>query len=169
MILLPGNGWTGAATFVSSGSLAALLPITNLDGSKTNLIFDVHKYLDTDGSGTHTDCVTNNINEAFAPLATALRNEGRQAILSETGGGNTQSCVKYMCEQIAFLNANSDVYLGYVAVSKLFSVARSIILTRSQWSAGAFQKSWNYELDLVPVKNGNSWTDTLLMNSCFKR
>ena len=116
MILLPGNGWTGAATFISSGSLAALLPITNLDGSKTGLIFDVHKYLDSDGSGTHTECVTNNINDAFAPLATALRQNGRQAMLTETGGGNTQSCVRYMCEQIAYLNANSDVYLGYVAV-----------------------------------------------------
>lgn len=117
MILLPGNGWTGAATFISSGSLAALLPITNLDGTKTNLIFDVHKYLDSDGSGTHTECVTNNINDAFAPLGNALRQNGRQALLSETGGGNTQSCVKYMCEQLAYLNSNSDVYLGYVGVS----------------------------------------------------
>jgi endoglucanase len=117
MILLPGNGWTGAATFVSSGSLSALSAVSNPDGSKTNLVFDIHKYLDSDGSGTHTDCVTNNINEAFAPLATALRNAGRQALLSETGGGNTQSCVKYMCEQLAYMNSNSDVYLGYVAVS----------------------------------------------------
>lgn len=121
MILLPGNGWTGAATFVSSGSLAALSAITNLDGSKTNLIFDVHKYLDFDGSGQNFECVTNNINDAFAPLATALRNAGRQALLSETGGGNSASCVKLMCEQLAYINANADVYLGYVGVSFNFN------------------------------------------------
>ncbi|KFY48373.1 hypothetical protein V495_01391 [Pseudogymnoascus sp. VKM F-4514 (FW-929)] len=151
MILLPGNGWTGAATFVSDGSLAALKNVKNLDGSTTNLIFDVHKYLDSDGSGTHTDCVTGNV-DVFNNLASALRSAGRQAMVSETGGGNTQSCINYVCQEIATLNANSDVYLGYVA-----------------WAAGAWQPSWNYELNLVPTQNGNSWTDTSLVNACLKR
>ncbi|KFZ11572.1 hypothetical protein V502_07494 [Pseudogymnoascus sp. VKM F-4520 (FW-2644)] len=135
MILLPGNGWTGAATFVSDGSLAALKNVKNLDGSTTNLIFDVHKYLDSDGSGTHTDCVTGNV-DIFNNLASSLRDAGRQAMVSETGGGNTQSCVNYVCQEIATLDSNSDVYLGYVA-----------------WAAGAWQSSWNYELNLVPTQN----------------
>lgn len=50
LILLPGNNWTSAQTFVSNGSGAALLTVTNPDGSTTNLIFDVHKYLDSDNS-----------------------------------------------------------------------------------------------------------------------
>lgn len=37
MILLPGNGYTGASTFVSGGSAAALAGVTNPDGSTTNL------------------------------------------------------------------------------------------------------------------------------------
>jgi len=117
MILLPGNDWTGAATFVSDGSLAALSAVKNLDGTTTNLIFDIHKYLDSDGSGTHDTCVTNNIASAFQPLATAIRAIGRQAMVTETGGGNTASCVTDVCEQLAFLNANADVFLGYVGVS----------------------------------------------------
>jgi endoglucanase len=79
------------------------MKITNPDGSFTNLIFDVHKYLDSDNSGTHTECVTDNIDSAFQPLATWLRSNNRMAILTETGGGNTASCTKYMCQQIAFL------------------------------------------------------------------
>lgn len=150
MILLPGNNWTAASTFVSSGSLDALKTVTNPDGTTTNLIFDVHKYLDSDNSGTHAECVTNNIDGAFAPLATSLRAIGRQAMLTETGGGNVASCVQYMCEQNDYLNANADVYLGYVG-----------------WSAGAFLS--DYVLSLVPTQNGNSWTDTQLMSSCFKR
>lgn len=150
IILLPGNNWTSAGSFVSSGSLDALKTVKNLDGTTTNLIFDVHKYLDSDNSGTHVECTTNNIDGAFAPLATALRNIGRQAMLTETGGGNVQSCVTNMCQQLDYLNKNSDVYLGYVG-----------------WSAGAFQQT--YELSLVPTHNGNSWTDTLLASSCFKR
>lgn len=50
IILLPGNNWTSAETFVSNGSGPALLKVTNPDGSTTNLVFDVHKYLDSDNS-----------------------------------------------------------------------------------------------------------------------
>ena len=50
LILLPGNNWTSAETFVSNGSAAALSKVTNPDGSITGLIFDVHKYLDSDNS-----------------------------------------------------------------------------------------------------------------------
>ena len=103
MILLPGNNYTSAQQFVSNGSLAALSSVKNLDGSTTNLIFDVHKYLDSDNSGTHTECVTNNIADTFTPLAAVLRTAKRQALLSETGGGNTASCETDLCQQIAFL------------------------------------------------------------------
>ena len=50
LILLPGNNWTSAETFVSNGSGDALMKVTNPDGSITGLIFDVHKYLDSDNS-----------------------------------------------------------------------------------------------------------------------
>ncbi|KAF9041256.1 glycoside hydrolase superfamily [Panaeolus papilionaceus] len=147
-ILLPGNGWASAGEFISSGSADALSKVTNLDGSTTNLIFDVHKYLDFDNSGTHDECVTNNIETAWAPLAQWLRCNKRQAINTETGGGNTDSCVKYMCEQIAFQARNSDVFLGYVG-----------------WSAGNFDTS--YILSEVPTLNGTVWVDTLLTQKCM--
>ena len=102
-ISLPGNDWQSAAAFISDGSAAALSTVKNPDGSTTNLIFDVHKYLDSDNSGTHTECVTNNIDSAFAPLATWLRQNNRQAILTETGGGNTASCEQYLCQQFNYL------------------------------------------------------------------
>ena len=50
LILLPGNDYTSAATFISNGSGPALMKVTNPDGSTTGLIFDVHKYLDSDNS-----------------------------------------------------------------------------------------------------------------------
>ena len=102
MILLPGTDFTSAANFVENGSGAALSAVTNLDGSTTNLIFDVHKYLDSDNSGTHAECVTNNA-DAFNSLAQWLRTNKRQAMLTETGGGNVQSCGTYMCQQLDVL------------------------------------------------------------------
>ncbi|KAF5326770.1 hypothetical protein D9619_004471 [Psilocybe cf. subviscida] len=148
MILLPGNNWTSAETFVSNGSGAALLKVKNPNGSTTGLIFDVHKYLDSDNSGTHSDCVTNNIQSSWAPLANWLRCNGRQALNSETGGGNVQSCVTYLCQQIAYQAQNSDVFLGYVG-----------------WSAGAFSAS-TYVLSEVPTGSGSNWQDSLLVKSC---
>ena len=93
-ILLPGTGYTSAKGFVSDGSAAALINVTNLDGSTTNLIFDVHQYLDSDGSGTHANCVTDEVADTFTPLATYLRQNKRMALLSEIGGGsNDPSCL----------------------------------------------------------------------------
>jgi endoglucanase len=103
IILMPGQGFTSAETFVSSGSAAALNTVKNPDGTTDNLIMDVHKYLDSDNSGTHTECVKNNIDTAFKPLAAWLKQNNRKAMLTETGGGNTQSCQKYLCEELQFL------------------------------------------------------------------
>ncbi|KAK0639972.1 Endoglucanase EG-II [Lasiodiplodia hormozganensis] len=148
LVLLPGNDWTSAASFVSDGSAAALAKVTNPDGSTDGLIFDVHKYSDSDNSGTHTECTTNNIDDAFSPLADWLRQNNRTAINTESGGGNTESCEKLYCEQIEFLNKNADVFLGYTA-----------------WSAGGFDET--YELVQTPIKNADgSYTDRALTQKC---
>jgi len=150
MILLPGNDWTSAAAMPTKSG-PALLKVVNPDNTTNGLIFDVHKYLDSDNSGTHTDCVTDNIDSAFSPLATWLRSNKRQAINSETGGGNTASCEKYLCAQLQYQDQNSDVFLGWTG-----------------WSAGAFSPQ-TYELSEVPTKNGNSWTDSALVKACMSK
>ncbi|KAK1759807.1 hypothetical protein QBC47DRAFT_357637 [Echria macrotheca] len=150
MIALPGNDWTSAQAMPTKSG-PALLKVKNPDGSTDNLIIDVHKYLDSDNSGTHTECVTDNISSAFQPLATWLKQNNRKALLSETGGGNTDSCKKYLCQQLDFINKNSDVFLGYIG-----------------WSAGSFQAN-TYELSEVPTKNGNSWADSSLVKACLVR
>ncbi|KZT28040.1 glycoside hydrolase family 5 protein [Neolentinus lepideus HHB14362 ss-1] len=147
-ILLSGDNYSSAATFVSNGSAAALATVTNLDGSTTNLVFDVHKYLDSDNSGTSDTCVTNNTVEAWIPLSTWLRANDRLAINTETGGGNTQSCVTYLCEQVAYQKTISDVLLGYVG-----------------WAAGNFATS--YVLSETPTNNSGVLTDSLTVSSCL--
>jgi len=144
MILLPGNDYTSAAAYISDGSAAALSKVTNPDGSFDNLIFEVHKYSDSDNSGTHTECVTNNIDDAFSPLADYARQNNRLVLNTEFGGGNGTDCITDIGQQLAFLNQNSDVFLGW-----------------SAWSAGSFDDT--YILDLTPVNNGGSWTDTPLV------
>ncbi|KAJ7614763.1 carbohydrate-binding module family 1 protein/Glycoside hydrolase family 5 protein [Mycena rosella] len=137
MILLPGNDWTSGAAFISNGSGDALKKVVNPDGSVTNLVFDVHQYLDVD-----------NANLGWEPLTQWLRCNGRQAFNTETGGGNTASCITYMCQQIAYQAQNSDVILGYVG-----------------WAAGNFDVS--YVLSELPAGSGTNWTDTTLVAQCM--
>ncbi|PMD61682.1 glycoside hydrolase family 5 protein [Hyaloscypha bicolor E] len=148
IILLPGNGWTSALSFLSDGSGPALATVTNPDHSTTKLVFDIHKYLDSDSSGTSPECADNYISKAFEPLAQWLRCNGRMALLSETGGGSTSSCQTYLCQTVAFLNANSDVYLGYIG-----------------WAAGAFDLS--YQLAETPTNSKGVWKDTQIVTQCL--
>ncbi|CAK7206105.1 hypothetical protein SEUCBS139899_008889 [Sporothrix eucalyptigena] len=148
-ILLPGSNYTSAGA-MSTVAGPLLMDVKNPDNTTTGLVFDVHQYLDYDYSGTHTTCVTNAI-DTYTPLAAWLRANGRQAFTTETGGGNTSSCVQYVCELMKFLNANSDVFIGTVA-----------------WAAGSFDPS-TYELSVVPTRVGSTWTDAELVTSCLKR
>ncbi|KAL1849944.1 hypothetical protein Daus18300_013078 [Diaporthe australafricana] len=148
MILLPGTDFTGAGTFVSNGSAGNLSRVHNLDGSNTSLIFDVHKYLDSDGSGTHLECVSDHVQDTFTPLAKFLVDNGRKAILSETGGGNTTSCITDLCNELAFINANTEAYIGYTA-----------------WSAGGFSPL-DYNLTLTPKGTAGNFTDQELASRC---
>lgn len=90
MILLPGTNFASAETFVSTGSAEALAAITNPDGSTDGLLLDLHKYLDINNSGTHAECTTDNV-EGFKTIATWLKKNNRQAMVSETGASMDES------------------------------------------------------------------------------
>ncbi|KAK8115226.1 glycoside hydrolase family 5 protein [Apiospora kogelbergensis] len=146
MILLPGTNFDSAATLVSSGSAAALLDVKNPDGTTDNLVLDIHKYLDEDNSGTHKECVTDNV-EAFKGVATFLRANGRKGLVSESGASSAASCLKAFCSQNNFINANSDVFVGFVG-----------------WAAGSFDAS--YVLGLTPSKQNGKYVDNQVMMQC---
>jgi len=147
VILLRGTDWTGTTGFVPA-TAEAIANITDVGGSKDLLVFDIHKFLD-DGTGQSTECISSYITEDFAPYAQWLRCHGRQALLTEIGGGNTNSCLQYTCPVINFLNANADVFLGYLG-----------------WASG--DPSVSSTLDLTPGYYNNAWVDQLLVEGCLK-
>ena len=55
------------------------------------------KYLNVDNSGEHAECTTDNIADTFQLVADFLRQNRRQAIVSETGAGSTSSCFTDFC------------------------------------------------------------------------
>ncbi|KAL7944159.1 glycoside hydrolase family 5 protein [Trichoderma barbatum] len=147
MILLPGTNFASVETYVSTGSAEALSKITNPDGSTDLLYFDVHKYLDINNSGSHVECTTNNV-QAFEDFAVWLRENKRQAIISETGASMDPSCMTAFCAQNKAISENSDVYVGFVG-----------------WGAGSFDET--YILTLTPLGEPGNYTDNKLMNECI--
>jgi hypothetical protein len=144
MILLPGNFWTHPETW-TSGENNAMLSITDpAKSDKSLLVLDAHKYFDSDGSGSSTTCTTNNLG-VFQAFVNFLRSNGRQAILSEFGGGNNDGCATFISQAMSYLSANADAVIGFTA-----------------WSAGAFDSS--YELNLAPNSDGSDqylWTNAI--------
>ncbi|KAL0951442.1 hypothetical protein HGRIS_008131 [Hohenbuehelia grisea] len=147
VILLPGSSWASAQAFPTEAG-PYLLKVTDPAGGTSKLIFDVHKYLDSDNSGTHADCSTNNV-QVFQTLVNYLKSNGnRQALLSETGGGNTSSCFTALREELAFVKSNFPTLVGFTV-----------------WSAGAFDTT--YILTVTPNPDGSDqplWTQAVRPN-----
>ncbi|UNI16806.1 Cellulase [Purpureocillium takamizusanense] len=149
LILLPGTNFASAETFVSTGSAEALAAIENPDGSTDGLLLDLHKYLDINNSGTHTECTTDNV-EGFKTIATWLRKNKRQAMVSETGASMDPTCMEKFCAQNDFIADNTDVFIGFVG-----------------WGAGSFDG--NYIMTLTPLGKAGSYTDNKLMSQCIMK
>ncbi|KIJ46399.1 glycoside hydrolase family 5 protein [Sphaerobolus stellatus SS14] len=135
VILIPGSSYASAQTLPTEAG-PDLLKVTDPAGGVGKLVFDVHKYLDSDNSGTHPDCTTDNVSVLQTLVAWLKQNGNRQALLSETGGGNTASCETDLNSELAYVKANSASIVGFTA-----------------WAAGAF--ATNYTLSLTPNSDGS--------------
>ncbi|KAE9390576.1 cellulase-domain-containing protein [Gymnopus androsaceus JB14] len=145
-ILLPGSSYSSAGMLPTEAG-PYLLDVTDPSGGTDKLLFDVHQYLDSDGSGTSTTCVTDNVG-VLTTLVSWLQTNNRQAFLSETGGGSTSSCESYLDTELAFVKANSDYIVGFTA-----------------WAAGAFDTL--YALSVTPNSDGTDqpiFTEAILPN-----
>ncbi|KAG6854229.1 hypothetical protein C0991_009247 [Blastosporella zonata] len=133
----PVQPWLRSLTLrVERASSFSMVMITILDLQQTfPNTCSVHKYLDSDNSGTHADCTTSNVDVLTTLVAWLKANGNRQAILSETGGGNTQSCYTDLKAELAFVKANSANLAGFCV-----------------WSAGSFDTT--YILTVTPNADG---------------
>ncbi|KAJ3545802.1 hypothetical protein NM688_g5584 [Phlebia brevispora] len=105
-------------------------------------------YLDSDNSGTHPDCVTDNVAILTTLVQFLQANGNRQAILSETGGGNTASCETDLDSELSFVKSSFPTLIGF-----------------SVWAAGAFDTT--YVLTVTPFANGTDqplWIDAVIPN-----
>lgn len=115
LILVPGNDYTGAADwsndFYGTANSVAMLTVTD---SGDNFAFEVHAYLDSNASGTSETCTSTTIGaERMQPFTDWLHANHRRGFLGEFSGGPNTTCLTAIDGQLAHLEANRDVYLGW--------------------------------------------------------
>jgi endoglucanase len=81
-VLIPGINYTGANTWFTSGSAAALVGITD---SANNYAYQVHQYADSDTSGTHRGTIQyeNYFSDILAPVTAWAEANNKHLFLGE--------------------------------------------------------------------------------------
>ena len=132
LILVPGNHWTGAHTWVSSDNGRELL---NIKDPGNNYAYEVHQYLDSDSSGTHTSCVSTTIGpERMQAFTKWLKDNKQKGFLGEFAGADNATCREAIKGQLQHMEDNSDVWIGW-----------------TWWAAGAW---WGDYMFTITPKNG---------------
>ncbi|PVI07898.1 glycoside hydrolase family 5 protein [Periconia macrospinosa] len=134
-----GNSWTGAWTWVSSGNGASLV---NLKDPQNKLVYQMHQYLDTDGSGTHAECVSATIFSERLKAATQwLKDNKKKGFLGEFATGVNDQCIAALKDGLKYMGANSDVWVG-----------------AAWWAAGPWWGDYMYSME---PPNGPAYTGIL--------
>jgi endoglucanase len=139
-IFAEGNSWSGAWTWnVTNSNLAAL------SDPSGKLVYEMHQYLDSDGSGTSANCVSGTIGaERVAGATKWLRDNGKLGFLGEFAGGANSQCQSAVKGLLDHLKANSDVWMG-----------------ASWWAAGPWWGDYIYSFE-PPSGTGYAYYNSLL-------
>lgn len=138
-IFVEGNSWSGAWTWVSSGNGDSLKDLTD---PQDKIIYEMHQYLDSDGSGTSEACVSSTIGEERLKEATAwLKANNKKGILGETAGGANSQCKEAVNGELQHLLDNSDVWTGWL-----------------WWAAGPWWGDYMYSIEPT---SGTAYTEYL--------
>jgi len=139
LILVPGNGWTGAWTWTSNSygtpNSQVMLGVKDPDN---NFVFEVHQYLDSDGSGSHAECVNSTIGvDRVTSFTNWARTNKYKAILGEFAGANNTVCQEAITGLLNYMEANQDVWLGW-----------------SWWAAGPWWGTYMFSIE--PTASGDA-------------
>ncbi|KAI1765874.1 glycoside hydrolase family 5 protein [Hypoxylon sp. FL1150] len=111
-IFVEGNSWTGAWHWTSSGTAEAMGRLTD---PQDKIIYEMHQYLDTDGSGTSENCVSATIGAERLAAATAwLKANGKKGLIGETAGGANAQCIAAVQGLLQHMADNADVWTGWL-------------------------------------------------------
>ena len=115
LILVPGNGWTGAWSWTQNwyGTANGTVMLQIKDPGN-NYAYEVHQYLDASSGGTSTTCVSSTIgSQRLASFTSWLKANGKRGFLGEFDGGRDATCLAALDDMLKHIEANSSVWLGW--------------------------------------------------------
>jgi endoglucanase len=114
LILVPGNGFTGAHRWLNS-TCANCTPnadvMTAIRDPGDNFAFDMHLYFDNDTSGTHEECTTA-APANLVPVTDWLQQNNYTAFLSEFGAGANSACDQTVNNTLKWLEQHEE-FIGW--------------------------------------------------------
>lgn len=85
----------------------------NITDPEDKIIYEMHQYLDSDGSGTSGTCVNNTIGADRIAVATEwLKANGKRGIIGEFAGGANDVCLEAVEGMLEAMSEASDVWMG---------------------------------------------------------
>ncbi len=112
-VLVPGVAWESAAQFTSNGSSTTLA--LGVKDPAQNYAFEVHQYLDSDGSGTSTSIANGDANigaERLQAVTQWAKQTGSKLFLGETGVGTDANSTAALANMLASMQQNAGVWQG---------------------------------------------------------
>ena len=132
LILVPGIAWTGAGSWVSSGNGTVMLGIRD---PQNHYLYEVHQYLDSDSSGSHSEAVSPTVgSERLKEFTLWCRQHHQRGFLGEFGAADNAVSAQATDDMLSYMEKNQDVWVGY-----------------TWWAAGAW---WGDYMFTLEPKNG---------------
>ena len=114
LVLVPGTRWTGGHSWNAGGDSSNAAAMRGFRDPGRNFMFEIHQYLDSDSSGTKTDCVDATVGRRrLAKVTTWLRQQRAKGFLAEFGVPPTPVCLQALDDTLSFLEENGDVWAGW--------------------------------------------------------
>ncbi|KAK2760269.1 hypothetical protein FQN54_002337 [Arachnomyces sp. PD_36] len=121
-----GNSYSGAWTWAEVND-----NLKKLTDPSSRTVFEMHQYLDKDGSGTSEECVSETIGRERLASATAwLEENGQVGVLGEFAGASNDVCKDAVKDMLAYLSMNNGVWWGLV-----------------WWSAGPWWEDYMFSIE----------------------
>jgi len=119
LVLVPGNGWTGAHSWLenwydtSGDELSNAMAFKNFVDPGDNFAFEMHQYLDSDSSGGSPDCASSTIGaDGLAGATQWLEENNFRAFLGEFAGGANSVCEDGINAMLTHMDQH-PVWLGW--------------------------------------------------------
>ena len=110
-ILVPGSSWDGAWTWTSSDNATTVG--TGVKDPDNNYAFEVHQYLDPNGSGTQAGVSSDTLGvDRLTAITSWAESHGAKLFLGEFGVSQDSQSLSALDKMLTFMGQHNDVWQG---------------------------------------------------------